>query len=67
MPQIEPYRALVHIASIGILFAAILYFLQYIKNALMYYLLFISSIIFISILIYYLVYKPIVNSKYFKY
>lgn len=65
--EIEPYRALVHVVSIGILFAAILFFLSYIRNSILYYVLFTISIIGIIILLYFLVYKPIVKSKYFNF
>lgn len=63
----EPYRALVHIGGLGILYAALLYLIQLIKNPTLYYIAFITSTAFIAVLIYFLVYRPIANSDYFNY
>ena len=65
--KIEPYRAWIHMVSIGIAFAAMVYFLQYVRQPVLYYILFTLSIIGTLALIYYLVYKPIANSKYFNF
>ena len=65
--KIEPYRALVHMGTIGIAFAAVIYFLQYIKQPMMYYTLFGLTIVGFLVLIYYLVFKPIVDSEYFNF
>lgn len=65
--RIEPYRALVHMGSIGIAFAAAVYYLQYIRQPGLYYTAFALTIVVFAALIYYLVYKPIVESKYFNF
>lgn len=53
--------------TIGIAFAAAIYFLQYVRQPMMYYTLFGLTIIGFLVLIYYLIFKPIVDSDYFNF